>query len=779
MATRDFDRNPTPDELRSVDDIKRVLANSRASRSTRHREIGAACARFRRMHARGRLPRLLAGMLEAINGWFWEPAQAGYAAQLEALEEFARRHGLAAITGGTVHGGLAIGQWLMAQRSRYRRGKASPWLKRRLEALPGWSVRRRTETEKHAPRTSRIASRHIETLERLTAMASQRGAPGRDSRRLTYVRRYFRRLVERNELPGEIRPRLEALPGWKKVDRLASDRACLAAFRRASRSGRLAPAAEKIRIGDVTLGTWFVRCKVRRRQGRLAPWLQRQLERIPGFRWPESRAFAARRKLDLLRRFLERHPLAMLRRTPLHDGVDLYRWVLGLRRRHHDGRHVALAKDLERIPGWSWEAPVRRRARRLGWKGDRGDRRAALDKGYTELIAEYFRHTGRSSFERKPVCRGFDLREAVSSFRRRYRDGTLTPATIGALESIPAWRWNPVEERFRRNLALVSGFAREHGLDALHCGVVLDGEPIGKWFALQRSQYQSGQLHRRWRADLERLRGWKAYKGHEPYRSLRRAATLARHLEEARAWSRRRAGGQPRESLLHYFRTEQRAGRLPPKVREEIRALGLQLERKLGKRQRRLQLLRRLAAKGGLPQITTDTVVDGEPVGRWAMHCCKRYREQRLEPWLVAGLEAIPGWVWPPTRWEVRERKLALLIRFLEERDYEDLVHHPRHSGVNLHTFVLGLRKSYNRDKLPDDVIRICETLPGWSWHPLQDRGPTRPSASGRGEPPPLSPARRRRTEEARAKAAASIRRASPSRPPSRGSTATKSTDSK
>ncbi|MBI4865208.1 MAG: hypothetical protein HY815_33845 [Candidatus Riflebacteria bacterium] len=147
---------------------------------------------------------------------------------------------------------------------------------------------------------------------------------------------------------------------------------------------------------------------------------------------------------------------------------------------------------------------------------------------------------------------------------------------------------------------------------------------------------------------------------------------------------------------------------------------------------RKIQLLRKLAGSRGLPEIESGTIIGQTRLGAWVLRCCKRHREGRLDPWLERELERIPGWTWKPSRAEQTERKLDLLERFLEDRSYEDLVHHPMLHGVNLHSFVLHLRKSYNKGRMSDELIRACERLPDWSWHPLEDRRRLRRSSAHR-----------------------------------------------
>ncbi len=107
----------------------------------------------------------------------------------------------------------------------------------------------------------------------------------------------------------------------------------------------------------VNLGRWARFCREKYRAGEIDGWLEDGLERIEGWEWHPVDA-RLRRKLELLKLFVkERGWRSLLVANPgtRFRDVDLGAWVMHLRIGHRR-KHTTpwLARELERIPGWSW-----------------------------------------------------------------------------------------------------------------------------------------------------------------------------------------------------------------------------------------------------------------------------------------------------------------------------------------------------------------------------------------------------------------------------------------
>jgi len=78
--------------------------------------------------------------LEAIPGWEWNPHDAAWHRMFDLLQREARHRGSVAPIGQRdIIGGVNVGYWVMAQRSKHRQHRLAPDRAAALESLPGWA----------------------------------------------------------------------------------------------------------------------------------------------------------------------------------------------------------------------------------------------------------------------------------------------------------------------------------------------------------------------------------------------------------------------------------------------------------------------------------------------------------------------------------------------------------------------------------------------------------------------------------------------------------------
>jgi hypothetical protein len=114
--------------------------------------IGKWANHIRDLYRKDRLPDWLCVELESIPGWMWEPRQERQQGKVDALRRFVERYGLDVLRHNTVFEGVAIGEWFCGIRDRRRNGLLPAWLRRELEAIPGWSWGPRTYLKSARPR---------------------------------------------------------------------------------------------------------------------------------------------------------------------------------------------------------------------------------------------------------------------------------------------------------------------------------------------------------------------------------------------------------------------------------------------------------------------------------------------------------------------------------------------------------------------------------------------------------------------------------------------------
>ncbi|KQO98557.1 hypothetical protein ASF30_10875 [Leifsonia sp. Leaf264] len=80
-------------------------------------------------------------VLESAPGWRWNGRVNSREEKLQALDAYVGRVGDAKVPNAHVEDGVALGQWVGAQRVAHKAGKLPAEFEARLEAYPGWEWR--------------------------------------------------------------------------------------------------------------------------------------------------------------------------------------------------------------------------------------------------------------------------------------------------------------------------------------------------------------------------------------------------------------------------------------------------------------------------------------------------------------------------------------------------------------------------------------------------------------------------------------------------------------
>ncbi len=378
--------------------------------------LGRRVHRERHLYRSGALPPERVRRLEQLPGWSWDPRETDFKAGLELLRAFARRHGHVRVPVDYEPGGIKLSKWLVHVRHYFRLGRLSKHRQRALEALPEWSWDAREVPFRRGLRLLRAffdAHGHLRVprgrergLDLQIWMRNQRAlyrsgvlSPGqiralealpdwtwsrheRDFERgYDAVRRYARvhgharvpgrssqggfplgrwvskrrRLYRLGRTSAKRIRMLEAVAGWTwgvKDNDFAAGLRGLRTFARREGHARV-PFAH--REDGFALGRWVAGRRASYRAGRLADSQVRALERVRGWLWsPMARGFSER--VELLRLFIKRRGHSGIPRRLRFRGLPLGDWVCRVRTRYRRRRlSTARRRELETVPGWSWE----------------------------------------------------------------------------------------------------------------------------------------------------------------------------------------------------------------------------------------------------------------------------------------------------------------------------------------------------------------------------------------------------------------------------------------
>ena len=356
-------------------------------------------------------------------------------ARLALLREYAKRRGLATLQLSTRWRGVRLGVWAHVRRQDHRRGELLPWLRRELEATPGWAWSLRS----NGPRRKLAALRAFIARRGWAGLAPLAGVPAvQDGVDLREWLAICRSAQHGGRLSPWLVAALEAVPGfswWPRRDRIGRKVGALRKWLSAHPLSTLEPwSGQTPKVDGVDLKAFVSESRASRRRGSLSSELSTELEALPGWRWQSARQprVAAgtplqRRRLTLLDAHIREHGWVAFRGGQagevVVEGEPLSRWLNDCRRRRREGELSRwLEERLEALPGWSWD-----------------DARPAAHGRYLDQLRTLTRE-----FTCKPQGVPSELVSLalfVYGAQRDHAHGRLSAEVIAALEAIPGWKW--------------------------------------------------------------------------------------------------------------------------------------------------------------------------------------------------------------------------------------------------------------------------------------------------------------------------------------------------
>jgi hypothetical protein len=175
------------------------------------------------------------------------------------------------------------------------------------------------------------------------------------------------------------------------------------------------------------------------------------------------------------------------------DGFKLGHWVNRYRTRYRKGvLDPEKAELIEGVMGWSWDP--------LGDDFEEG-------MGHLRIYREREGHLEVPAKHIEP--HGFKLGRWIANRRHQYKEGTLTPARVDALQSVPGWSWDPREDLFWDGLDRLARYASREGHALVpQAYVEPDGFRLGSWVRVRRRDYKDGELSSERISALEAIGGW-------------------------------------------------------------------------------------------------------------------------------------------------------------------------------------------------------------------------------------------------------------------------------
>lgn len=355
------------------------------------------------------------------------------------------------------------------------------------------------------------------------------------------------------------------------------------------------------------------------------------------------------------------NPDRRLPRMARRQGVAIGEWAAKQRTAHAAGLlPVDRARRLEQIPGWYWDRTA------TAWDDTlRLLQRLAEDRGTiadNPVEPSAFHETLSIGPNRQY------LDEWMAKQRQQYRAGTLDPARIELLETLPGWTWTPVPIEDLQMIDALAQYCRAEGHAQVPEDHIEAWLPLGRWVRRIRRQKLLGLLPPALEAEI-----W--------------AATPSRWaggVDTCWQWDKPETQWRLAYAALRAF-THREGHASPP---------------------------------GRHIETLPDTTVR---LGQWVALQRHQHSKQNLSPARVAALEALPGWLWEGKGRALEPQPPIELPAHLKHGDAGAISR-----GCLCTRCLEARRESSRRSKTKDRASRIANPVPAARAHrhlmALEDR---------------------------------------------------------
>ncbi|OQA31188.1 MAG: short chain dehydrogenase [Betaproteobacteria bacterium ADurb.Bin341] len=334
------------------------------------------------------------------------------------------------------------------------------------------------------------------------------------------------------------------------------------------------------------------------------------------------------------------------------------------------------------------------------------------------LLERYVEENGNARVLIGHICPdGYKLGNWVAS--QRSRQDKLDPDRKARLESLPGWTWDRFEDKWEEGFQHLLDYVASKGHAKIQGRYVCpDGYKLNIWVSYQRAGRD--QIDSVRKARLESLSGWSwdliEDQWEEGFQHLLDYVAANGHSRVPRGY--RCSDGFKLDMWVVSKRSRREKLGADRKARLES-IPGWTWDPRTDDWEKGFRHLLEFVNANGHPMVRRGHVCrDGFNLYTWLS--IQRPRQIELDPERKTKLESLPGWTWDPIgdQWEEGFRHL------------EDFVAANGHARVpqayacadsyKLGTWLTHQRKQ--REKLEFNRRVKLESLPGWTWNPLEDQ---------------------------------------------------------
>jgi superfamily II DNA or RNA helicase len=494
--------------------------------------------------------------------------------------------------------------------------------------------------------------------------------------------------------------RLEKLPGWAwepKADRW--EQAFSRLLDHVQVHGHACVPLAYI-VDDFALGRWVIKQRARYAEGALDRDRQSRLQRLPGWTW-DTVADKWEEGFRRLVGYVELNGHARVPPDFIADGYKLGPWVANQRTKQNHGTLDADCQSrLQHLPGWTWDPFADK------W-----------EEGFRRLL-EYIRSTGHTNISAKETFGGYRLGQWVTLQRQGYRSGKLDKGRQQRLQEIPEWTWTPAFGQWENGFQHLEQFVAAEGHSRVpQTYAAVDGFRLGSWVNTQRAQHNNQKLDPARAELLAKLPGW-VWKASEAkweagFQHLQEFAQTHGNVSVPTDYE---IGGFRLRDWLANNRAK--FDKLNPERRHRLQSLpGWDDYSHDVKWEKAYKYLAAYVEQHGDARVERAYVVDGYPLGTWAMTQRLEFKKGKLATERVNLLAALPGWDWDrrANKWEEGYDRL---VKHIKEKGSTPPGSYVEDDGYRLGAWTNQQRQLGRSGKLAQDRLERLNKLRGWDWYP-------------------------------------------------------------
>lgn len=304
----------------------------------------------------------------------------------------------------------------------------------------------------------------------------------------------------------------------------------------------------------------------------------------------------------------------------------------------------------------------------------------------------------------------------VLTQRMNHQQGTLSALRANRLSLLPGWVWSVHDYQWQHATDLLRNFVKREGHTAVPQKHVEDGFKLGLWLTnvrQRRHKISDSKIF-----ELESLPGWTWNPDDAIWETrFEELLQLANETGTARAPNR---GAGSIGLWIEIQRSRYKRGTLSESQTLRLKSLpGWSWHTKLDAWESAYQLLADYASTHGTCQVPVGYRVSGIDLHAWKTKQIGRistYTHERQRK-----LRALPEWKEDLLEERWRER-FELLARHTAKNGSADIPGNLTVSGIKLGNWVSTQRLSKAAGTLTGERQQMLESLPGWTWDPIQDR---------------------------------------------------------